>query len=177
MLVFNTQRLFAEINTLNMNKDLSLQDFLPYRLNNAAERISVALSRIYQAEFGINIAEWRVLAALHERRAVLAKDIVNYTHMDKVRVSRAIKSLEEKSFLQRQTSMTDSRAAELALTRKGRELYRVVVPRALEWQNELLEPLSEIDRQELHRILNRLDSRVEEMARRKTVQKKSPSIE
>jgi len=85
--------------------------------------------------------------------------------------------LEEKSFLQRQTSMTDSRAAELTLTRKGRELYRVVVPRALEWQNELLEPLSEIDRQELHRILNRLDSRVEEMARRKTVQKKSPSIE
>jgi len=128
LLVFNTQRLFAEINTLNMNKDLSLQDFLPYRLNNAAERISVALSRIYQTEFGINIAEWRVLAALHERRAVLAKDIVNYTHMDKVRVSRAIKSLEEKSFLQRQTSMTDSRAAELTLTRKGRELYRVVVP-------------------------------------------------
>lgn len=155
-----------------MTKDLSLQDFLPYRLNNAAERISVALSRIYQSEFGINIAEWRVLAALHERRAVLAKDIVNYTHMDKVRVSRAIKSLEEKGFLQRQTSMSDSRAAELSLTKKGRELYRVVVPRALEWQDELLEPLSEIDRQELHRILNRLDSRVEEMARRKTLPKK-----
>ena len=160
-----------------MTKDLSLQDFLPYRLNNAAERISVALSRIYQSEFGINIAEWRVLAALHERRAVLAKDIVNYTHMDKVRVSRAIKSLEEKGYLQRQTSMSDSRAAELSLTKKGRELYRVVVPRALEWQEELLEPLSEIDRQELHRILNRLDSRVEEMARRKTVSKKPPHIE
>ncbi len=160
-----------------MTKDLSLQDFLPYRLNNAAERISVALSRIYQSEFGINIAEWRVLAALHERRAVLAKDIVNYTHMDKVRVSRAIKSLEEKGYLQRQTSMSDSRAAELSLTKKGRELYRVVVPRALEWQDELLEPLSEIDRQELHRILNRLDSRVEEMARRKTAPKKSSHLE
>ncbi len=160
-----------------MTKDLSLQEFLPYRLNNAAERISVALSRIYQSEFGINIAEWRVLAALHERRAVLAKDIVNYTHMDKVRVSRAIKSLEEKGYLQRQTSLSDSRAAELSLTKKGRELYRVVVPRALEWQKELLEPLSEIDRQELHRILNRLDSRVEEMARRKTSPKKTSPIE
>lgn len=155
-----------------MPSDLSLQDFLPYRLNNAAERISVALSRIYQAEFGINIAEWRVLAALHERRAVMAKDIVNYTHMDKVRVSRAIKSLVEKGYLQRQTSISDSRASELSLTKKGRELYSVVVPRALEWQEELLEPLSEIDRQELHRILNRLDNRVEEMARRKTSPKK-----
>ena len=53
----------------------------------------------------------------------------------------------------------------------------MVVPRALEWQDELLEPLSEIDRQELHRILNRLDSRVEEMARRKTAPKKSSHLE
>jgi len=150
-----------------MSKDLSLQEFLPYRLNNAAERISVALSRIYISEFDVNIAEWRVLAALHERRVVLAKDIVIFTHMDKVRVSRAIKHLEEKGFVQRQTSASDSRASELALTKKGRQIYKEIVPRALEWQQELLEPLSEIDKQELMRILNRLENRVEEMARRK----------
>jgi DNA-binding MarR family transcriptional regulator len=155
-----------------MVKDLSLQEFLPYRLNNAAERISVALSRIYVSEFDVNIAEWRVLAALHERRAVLAKDIVNFTHMDKVRVSRAIKHLEEKGFVQRQTSQKDSRAAELSLTAKGRAIYKEIVPRALEWQNELLAPLSEIDKQELMRILTRLDSRVEEMSRRKVSKEK-----
>jgi DNA-binding MarR family transcriptional regulator len=151
-----------------MPKDLSLQEFLPYRLNNAAERISVALSRIYISEFDVNIAEWRVLAALNERRVVMAKDVVNFTHMDKVRVSRAVKHLEEKGFIQRQTSMSDSRAAELSLTKKGREIYKEIVPRALEWQQELLEPLSEIDKQELMRILNRLENRVEEMARRKS---------
>jgi len=150
-----------------MSKDLSLQEFLPYRLNNAAERISVALSRIYISEFDVNIAEWRVLAAMHERRVVLAKDIVIFTHMDKVRVSRAIKHLEEKGFVQRQTSASDSRASELTLTKKGRQIYKEIVPRALEWQQELLEPLSEIDKQELMRILNRLENRVEEMARRK----------
>ena len=40
---------------------LILGDFLPYRLHNAAEKVSLAFSRIYKDRHGLNRPEWRVL--------------------------------------------------------------------------------------------------------------------
>jgi DNA-binding MarR family transcriptional regulator len=145
-----------------MNERLLLQDFLPYRFANLAERISQALSRIYVDRFGINVAEWRIIATLGEFGEMQAKQVTRHTNMDKVRVSRAVASLSAKGLLERHPCPGDSRAALLKLSPSGGQLYRELVPQALEWERDLASVLSDDERCALFAMLDRLESRLEE---------------
>ena len=140
---------------------LTLQNFLPYRCANLAEKISVSLSRVYVERFGISIAEWRIIATLGETGELHAKEIARQTNMDKVRVSRAVGSLESKSLLQRRPDEGDSRASLLSLTAIGKELYGELVPQALDWERALVDQLTAAERDTFFRILGKLESRLD----------------
>ncbi len=144
-----------------MEQTLTLQNFLPYRCANLAEKISVSLSRVYVERFGISIAEWRIIATLGESRELQAKQISRQTNMDKVRVSRAVSSLESRGLLQRRPDAGDSRAALLSLTSAGVDLYSELVPQALDWERALVEQLSADERDTFFRILDKLESCLE----------------
>ncbi len=146
-----------------MSDSLKLATFLPYRCVNLAERVSQALSRIYVRQFGIDIPQWRILATLAEHRSLLARDIGRITHMDKVRVSRAVKALQGRELLSREVSPQDSRAAILTLTPEGRDLYQRIAPLAREWEQRLLEPLSQEEREMLFEVFGKLDQRIGEI--------------
>ncbi len=146
-----------------MTTALKLTSFLPYRFNNLAERISFSLSRIYSRRFDITIPQWRILATLAEEPHLLARDIGQRTHMDKVRVSRAVKALEERAMLQREQSPSDSRASTLALTEQGRTTYAQIAPLATAWESKLLQNLTEQERDQLFSILAKLDRSIGEL--------------
>ena len=139
---------------------VKLKNFIPYRLNNLAERVSVALSRIYSDQFGISVAEWRILATLAEYPELLAKEIGLQTHMDKVKVSRAVSALDKKGCLVRQKDDSDSRAIRLALNDQGIKLYKDIARKALEWEKALLMELDGQQQEALYNLLNHLDRRV-----------------
>ncbi len=141
-----------------MADTLTLQQFLPYRFANLAEKISVSLSRVYVDRFGINIAEWRILATLGEFGELQAKQVARHSNMDKVRVSRAVASLTTKELIQRRPCPGDSRAALLHLSAAGRSLYLRLVPQALRWEQALVEPLSEEEQRLLSGVLDRLEA-------------------
>ncbi|TXS89847.1 MarR family transcriptional regulator [Parahaliea maris] len=147
-----------------MDDKLSLQQFLPYRCNSLAQRISVSLSRIYVRQFGITVPEWRALVALAEYGELQSKQIAAHTSMDKVRVSRAVAIMTEKGLLNRRPCDRDSRAAFLTLTEAGLELYRRIVPEALDWEERLLAPLSEQEQATLFGLLDKLDTRLAELS-------------
>ena len=140
--------------------ELQLNQFLPYRMVNLAANMSLALSKIYKKEFDLNIAQWRVLAQLGEQQALYAKDIGEITAMDKSKVSRAVKSLQEKGYINRQTDKNDNRAAYLSLTLQGKALYKQIVPKALDWENQLLAVLDKTEAEALLQVLNKLDKQV-----------------
>jgi DNA-binding MarR family transcriptional regulator len=140
--------------------ELQLNQFLPYRMVNLAANMSLALSKIYKKEFDLNIAQWRVLAQLGEQQALYAKDIGEITAMDKSKVSRAVKSLQEKGYINRQTDKNDNRAAYLSLTQQGKALYKKIVPKALDWENQLLAVLDKHEGEALLQVLNKLDQQV-----------------
>jgi DNA-binding MarR family transcriptional regulator len=146
-----------------MTDSLRLQSFLPYRCANLAERISVALSRIYVDQFGVSIAEWRILATLAEHDRLRAQQIGALTNMDKVRVSRAVSSLQDKKLLLKTPCERDSRAADLRLSPGGKRLYKRIVPRALAWEESLVEPLSDTEMATLLHLLDKLDARVDQL--------------
>lgn len=140
-----------------MADTLTLEQFLPYRFANLAEKISVSLSRIYVDRFGITVAEWRTLATLGEFGELQAKQVARHSNMDKVRVSRAVASLLAKDLLVRSPCPGDSRASLLHLSPAGRRLYQQLVPQALGWEQALVEPLSEEERRVLFGVLDQLE--------------------
>jgi len=148
------------------NPKVKLKHFMPYRLNNLSERVSVALSRIYSDEFDISVAEWRILATLAEYPHLLAKEIGQQTHMDKVKVSRAVGTLDQKQCLIKEKDLNDSRAIRLALNAKGLTLYENIAHKALEWEKSLLAGLNGQQKKGLYELLGYLDERVSAMTKK-----------
>jgi DNA-binding MarR family transcriptional regulator len=135
---------------------LMLESFLPYRLNVLAAVVSEGLSRLYAERFGLDIAQWRVLATLgafHERTAT---DIGQHSHMNKTRVSRALADLEGRGLVARVAADGDQRKAIVRLTVEGRAVYEAIVPLALAYERKLLATLTATDRAALERALTGL---------------------
>jgi DNA-binding MarR family transcriptional regulator len=151
----------TDLNSDNEDKDsVQLSQFVPYRMVHLASNISLALSKIYKQEFNISIPEWRVLAQLAEQQKLYSKDIGEITSMDKSKVSRAVKALESKNYLIRQTDKKDNRAAYLSLTVKGNSLYQKIAPKALQWERQLIGVLKASEFKDLMNVLGKLDKQV-----------------
>lgn len=126
----------------SMQKGLDLDEFLPYRLNSLADRISQSLSAIYAERFDINVAQWRVLAWLSHRQVLTAKQIGDVTRMDKARVSRAVHALLARELINRRQSDQDQRVSYLQLTPSGEALLSRLIPDAHGWESSLTETLT-----------------------------------
>ena len=117
--------------------DFDLNAFLPYRLNAAAARVSRAFAERYRAQFGISIAEWRVLAHLHHAGTVSVRDIEARTEMEKSKVSRAATRLEQAGYVTKAVNDADRRLVQLSLTPQGRALVARLLPVAMRFQAEM----------------------------------------
>jgi DNA-binding MarR family transcriptional regulator len=149
--------------TVSARRELRLSSFLPYVLNNLAERVSAGLSRIYADEYQLSIPEWRVLANLAEHHTLNARQIVEFTTMEKSKVSRAVANLCARGLVSQQRAEGDSRAKDLALTRSGKSLYASIVPKVLAWEQELLDELSPGEYRDLMYMLEKLGTRLGSM--------------
>jgi len=138
---------------------LRLAEFLPYRISVAAESVSRAFAARYEAEFGLSIPEWRVMAVLGEGEALSTRQVIARTEMDRVKVSRAVIRLADKGLVARAAPPGDQRARVLRLAPEGEALYRRIAPRAHALQAELAEALSPAEIAALGAVLERLRAR------------------
>jgi DNA-binding MarR family transcriptional regulator len=134
---------------------LTLEDFLPHRLNVLSSLVSQALTQVY-GQHGIGIPEWRVLVSLGQFGVMTGKAIGARTHMHKTKVSRAVAELERRKFLARRTNRADLREAFLSLTPAGRAVYEELAPRALEFTARLSQAVSLGDRAAFDRAVTAL---------------------
>ena len=101
-------------------KRLDLFQFVPFRLNRLAAEVSAALSAEYQARYGLDIPEWRVLATLGFRNdACSAQYISQCTRTHKSTISRAVTSLMHRQLVERVENEDDRREFRLRLTPQG----------------------------------------------------------
>ncbi|GAB5413266.1 MAG: MarR family transcriptional regulator [Congregibacter sp.] len=140
-----------------MKSSLTLSEFLPYQINRLAERASRSLATVYADRFGISVAQWRIVATLHERPALTARDVADSTNLDKVKVSRSVGDLIERGFVSRKNSQKDARASELSLTTRGERLFTSIEPLALEWEARFLSSLSAAEQTSLRGLLSRIE--------------------
>jgi DNA-binding MarR family transcriptional regulator len=136
-------------------RPFDLAGYTPYRIAVLAQRISEQLGAAYACE-GLTIPEWRVLAAVSQEPAIAARDVAARTPMDKMAVSRAVASLEEKGLIGRAPA-TDRRVSALRLTPGGREIFERVASIALSYEDSLLASLSASERIALEKLIARLE--------------------
>jgi DNA-binding MarR family transcriptional regulator len=135
---------------------LRLSDFLPYRLSVTSNAVSDRVAGVYQARFGLKVPEWRVLAVVAEKARATQAALVAATQMDKMTVSRAATALVARGLLARSTA-EDRRTLELRLTPAGEALHAEIAPLALSIEQELLAGFSDGERDQLMRLLARLE--------------------
>jgi len=142
----------------------NLSGFLPYQLSILSNRISNAISRTYQARFGLTVPQWRVMAVLGEFDAMTARDIARATEMDKVSVSRAVARLRERGLVAAEAASRDGRSRILRLSSTGRDIFEEVVPVAKAYEAALLDGLSRTEIDSLNALIAKLAARVEQVS-------------
>ncbi len=135
---------------------LELERFLPYRLSVLANTISAAIASAYSERHDLTIPEWRVMAVLAREPGLSAAEVTRRTAMDKVAVSRAVARLLAGGRLRRRRTAHDRRRSRLELTASGRDVYRRIVPWALEYERRLLTALSPDETAALDTALRKL---------------------
>ena len=136
---------------------MELNDFLPYQLSVLSLKISKGIAEHYQDQFGINISEWRVLVLLYKNPDITAKMIAELSQMDKVRISRTVKSLVQKDYVKQSQHPLDARAKVYELNKRGQYLMRAVIPDALRYEERLLSQLSEPEREQLSHLIGKFN--------------------
>lgn len=145
-------------------KPLILQEFLPYRLSTVTEAVSGLFAMRYQERFGLSIAEWRVVAVVGQHGQISTQEVIEKTSMDRVRVSRAVIRLADRSLLTREPHPQDQRAQVLTLSPAGQRIYEDIVPLARNMQAALSSALTTEELQQLGIILEKIACRTRELS-------------
>lgn len=135
---------------------MQLQQFLPYRLAVLADAVSRSMAAVYRQRFDLSRDEWRLLAALAESGRLQAAEAAQTTTLDKMQASRALRSLESRGLVARQTDERDRRHVIVQLLPAGRTLLRQLAPMVLAREAYLLEALDADERAVLDRALGKL---------------------
>jgi len=106
---------------------LPLDESLAYKITVISDLIARRVTNIVASVGGLNLSQWRVLAAIGDQEGRTASQVVDMTPMDKGIVSRAVASLVTQGHLIRQASEQDGRVSHLYMTDGGRKTFIQIV--------------------------------------------------
>lgn len=117
---------------------LTLSMFLPYQLAFSVGVISRVLATELRRGFGLNVAEWRVMAILGSFAPLSTRTLARYSAMEKSKISRATSRLIARGFVVRSADPTDKRLLLLHFSARGKRLYERMAAVALDYEQALL---------------------------------------
>jgi DNA-binding MarR family transcriptional regulator len=124
-------------------QNFDLDQFLPYLLNQAAEMTSQEFQIVYRTEYGMTRTQWRAMANLGKHGTMTAAEICRLTFIEKTKMSRAVRTLEEKGFLTRIAIVGDRRSEKLSLTSNGAAAFYAIGKKATAFDLNLRERLGQ----------------------------------
>jgi len=142
-----------------MDKELRLENFLPYRLAVLSNTVSTTVARAYDKRFNVSIPEWRVIAVLGRFPGLSAVEVAERTLMDKVAVSRAVTKLIKNGRIDREFADADKRRSILNLSEQGKKLHDEIAALALDFERDLLQGFTEEEIATLNNTMERLLAR------------------
>ena len=114
--------------------------------------------------FHLNLNDWRIMLTLADRPGVTAQELSEYTGLDKMSVSRAVRSLEGQGRLARQGNEADRRLRHLFLTDEGWQVYEEIARNAVRREQNLYASLSARELATFQQLLVKLSDRARSLA-------------
>jgi len=143
-----------------------LRGLISHRVLVLSNTLALAASRYYLERFGVRLAEWRVIDALHAGRGISANRISQWLKTDKAWVSRSVDRLVAAGYVQRRADPEHGRRQLLTLTDKGERAYAAIAAAARRRNGNLLDALPSGERPRLERTLTALQARATVMLAR-----------
>ena len=107
-----------------------LRGLISHRVLVLSNTLALAAGRFYPHAFGVRLAEWRVIDALHAGRGITANQVSQWLKTDKAWVSRSVQRLVSAGLARRRRDPGDGRRMLLTLTPKGERTYRAIAAAA-----------------------------------------------
>jgi DNA-binding MarR family transcriptional regulator len=140
-----------------------LNALLSHRVLVLSNTLALAAARHYPRRYGVRLAEWRVIDALHAGREISANEISRWLRTDKAWVGRSVDRLVGGGYAKRRPDPAHGRRILLSLTAKGERAYAAIAGAARRRQENLLAALSVEERRMLERAIVKLQARANEL--------------
>lgn len=123
------------------------------RFNYLGLRYNTPLYGWVEERFGLSRAEFVILYSLGLVDGVTASEIAASTAFPKNTLSRAVNRIAKLGLIARRAGATDRRQQNLTLTPKGRAILDEALPRFVALEEEMLAPLSLVERETLSALM------------------------
>ena len=140
-----------------------LNALLSHRVLVLSNTLALAAARHYPRRFGVRLAEWRVIDALHAGGEISANEISRWLRTDKAWVGRSVDRLIRAGYARRRADPGHGRRLLLSLTPKGERAYAAIASAARCRNDNLLAVLSGEERRVLERALAKLQAQASAM--------------
>jgi DNA-binding MarR family transcriptional regulator len=130
-------------------------EMLPYMLNRVTSRANQLWVRQLR-DHGLTIGRWHVLSVLSRYDGSRIGTIADLSGGEQPAVSRVIDQMERDGLVSRRPSLDDSRAVEVWITRRGRQINEELLPVAEEFVQRMLRSFDDGEIRQLAGFLERL---------------------
>lgn len=151
------------MNTMNTAPSpLKLRSFLTYRLNRLHTKINAQAQHILRMYSDLGQTEWRVLVLVEDHGESTMAEVVREGQIDKAQVSRGVKSLISKGYLETRPDPDDQRQSILRATPKGGEVVAHILPKMRARQQNMMAQMSEDEIALIYELFDRLEVAAEQ---------------
>jgi DNA-binding MarR family transcriptional regulator len=114
-----------------------LERYFTYRLNTLSKLNDLASHSLYLTQGGLSLSESRALASIGSFPQITVNQLAFEANLDKGQASRAAQSLVDKGLVIKTHNLVDGRSVILALTTKGKPVWRKLMA-LMEQRNQAL---------------------------------------
>ncbi len=132
---------------------LELSEHLPYLIRHVYGQVEAA-SAGRLAQFGVNVAVWRILAVLWQHGDLAHRELSELTSIEVSTLSRVSKAVQRDGLIRRKRTVEDQRTVRVTLTDKGRDLVLQIMPSAVALQKRMTGSMTAGDVQTVTRLLH-----------------------
>jgi len=132
---------------------LELSEHLPYLIRHVYAQLEAA-SAGRLAQFGVNVAVWRILAVLWQHGDLAHRELSELTSIEVSTLSRVSKAVQRDGLIRRKRTLADQRTVRVTLTDKGRDLVQQIIPSAVKMQKQIAGSMTAKDVETVTRLLH-----------------------
>jgi DNA-binding MarR family transcriptional regulator len=132
-----------------------------YRFHMISRALGQEMLQHVSREYGLNIAEYRIMTVLANRKSPSIRDIAANTDLDKAHITRALGNLVKRGLVEQKVDAGDRRLRDVRLTAAGQGAIRTLDRYVAARQQRLERRLTKSELQVLWKVLAVLSDEIE----------------